>query len=50
MSKHHQPVFLCSGCSHYIFEGESVWHIMGEQYCCRCIRKARKEAFLDEAD
>ena len=45
-----QPVFICSGCGCTIFEGDSVWHVMGEQFCEQCIREAREEAFLIETN
>lgn len=43
-------VYVCSGCSGLIYEGDSVWHIMGEQFCQECIDKAREEAVLHDAD
>ena len=42
-----RPVFVCSGCSHGINEGEFVWHIMGEQFCNQCIRRLREVAVFD---
>lgn len=45
-----QCVYICSGCSGLIYEGDSVWHILGEQFCQECIDKAREEAVLHEAD
>lgn len=40
-------VFICSGCSHDIYEGQHVWHIMGEQFCKRCMIAAREVAIFD---
>lgn len=40
-------VFVCSGCSHEIYEGDDYWDIMGEQFCERCIDRARGVAELD---
>lgn len=37
-------VYICSGCGAKIYPGDSVWHIMGEQFCELCIDKAKKEA------
>lgn len=45
--KEDRAVFICSGCSHDIYEGEFVWHIMGEQFCNNCIRAAREAAIFD---
>ena len=46
-----KPVFVCSGCSQPIYEGESVAHILGEQWCARCIDKATERAVkIDETD
>ena len=45
-----RAVFICSCCSHDIYEGEFVWHIMGEQYCNKCIRAAREAAIFDEPE
>lgn len=44
------PVYICSGCGGIIREGDSVWHIMGEQFCQECIDKAREEAVLHDLD
>ena len=38
------PVYVCSGCSTEIMDGEDYWDIMGEQFCERCIDKARGTA------
>ena len=38
------PVFVCSGCSTEIMDGEDYWEIMGEQFCEHCIDKARQIA------
>ena len=38
------PVFVCSGCSHEIMDGQDYWEIMGEQLCEVCIDKSRKIA------
>jgi hypothetical protein len=43
-------VYICSGCGQDIYEGEDVWHIMGEQFCERCINEARQEAYYDGDD
>ena len=42
------PVFICSGCGQDIYEGEDVYHILGEQFCERCINEAREEAVYDD--
>ena len=39
-----QQVFVCSGCSRPIYEGESVTHLLGEQWCVRCVEKATERA------
>ena len=41
-------VFICSGCSHEIYEGEDYWDIMGEQFCESCIEESRREAVYDD--
>ena len=38
------PVFVCSGCSREIMDGEDYWDILGEQFCEDCIDKARRIA------
>lgn len=38
------PVYVCSGCSRDIVDGEDVWELLGEQFCERCIDKARRIA------
>ena len=38
------PVYLCSGCSTEIMDGEDVWEFLGEQFCERCVDKARRTA------
>ena len=43
-------VFICSGCSGEILEGDDYWDILGEQFCEECIDKARQEAVYDEDD
>lgn len=40
-------VYVCSGCGNYIYEDDDVWHIMGEQFCEKCIEDARKVAHYD---
>lgn len=40
----HQAVFICSGCGNDILAGDKVWHIMGEQFCKRCIDNAEETA------
>lgn len=42
------PVFICSGCGQDIYEGEDVYHILGEQFCERCINEARQEATYED--
>ena len=39
-----EQVFICSGCNRPIYEGESVTHILGEQWCAQCINKATETA------
>lgn len=39
-----RAIFVCSGCDQDIYEGDYVYHIMGEQFCQRCIDNAREEA------
>ena len=39
-----RPVYVCSGCSERILEGEDAWHILGEVFCEQCIDEARSEA------
>ena len=41
-------VFICSGCSGSIMEGDSYWDILGEQFCEDCIDKAKAEAIYYE--
>lgn len=38
------PVYVCSGCSHDIVDGEYVWEFLGEQFCELCVDKARRTA------
>lgn len=38
------PVFVCSGCSREIKDGEDYWYILGEQFCEDCIDDARRIA------
>ena len=38
------PVYICSGCGGIIREGERVVHLLGEQFCLKCIEKATSEA------
>ncbi len=45
-----KAVFVCSGCSHEIYEGDDYWDIMGEQFCEECIDKARGVAEYDDFD
>lgn len=40
-------VFVCSGCNGDIVEGDDYWEILGEQFCEKCIREARREAVYD---
>ena len=42
------PVYVCSGCSKEIMDGEDYWEIMGEQWCEDCIDKARQTARAEE--
>lgn len=37
-------VYVCSGCSREIMDGEDYWEIFGEQLCEHCIDKARQIA------
>ncbi len=37
-----KPVFICSGCGCSIQEGDSVWHILGEQFCVSCVEAAHE--------
>lgn len=37
-------VYVCSGCSHEIKDGEYVWEFVGEQFCEVCVDKARRIA------
>ena len=39
-------VFICSGCSKEIYEGDDYWDIFGEQICEDCMDKAKREAVL----
>jgi len=41
------PVFICSGCGEDIYEGEDVYHLLGEQYCERCIEESTRVADED---
>ena len=38
------PVYVCSGCSQEIMDGEDYFEIMGEQWCKNCVDKARRIA------
>ena len=38
------PVYVCSGCSTEIMDGEDVWEFLGEQFCESCVDKARRIA------
>ena len=40
-------VFVCSGCSGKIREGDDYWDILGEQFCESCVDDAKKEAVYD---
>ena len=40
-------VFVCSGCSKEIVDGEDYWDIMGEQWCEKCVDNARRTAEYD---
>ena len=40
-------VFVCSGCSESIREGDYYWDIFGEQFCENCIKSAKREAEYD---
>lgn len=40
-------VYVCSGCGDDILDGESVWHIMGEQFCRDCIDRMEEVAMYD---
>lgn len=45
-AEHPPPVFVCSGCSHDIYEGDDYWDILGEQFCKECINNAHSWAEL----
>lgn len=38
------PVFVCSGCSKDIMDGEEYWTFLNEQFCEHCVDKARQIA------
>jgi hypothetical protein len=38
---------VCSGCNEKIYDGDSYWEILGEQFCWECIEKAREVAIYD---
>lgn len=40
-------VYVCSGCGNEIYDGEKVWHILGEQWCENCIYEAQEVAEYD---
>ena len=40
-------VYVCSGCSEPIYEGERFLHLMGEQWCEDCVDNAWEEAVHD---
>jgi hypothetical protein len=40
-------VYICSGCGEPIYDGQDVWHIMGEQWCEHCIDASREVAEYD---
>lgn len=40
-------VYVCSGCSHDIYEGEDYFDILGEQFCENCVSNARRTAEYD---
>lgn len=40
-------VFICSGCGKDIYEGDTYYDILGEQFCEVCIVDAKKEAVYD---
>ncbi len=40
-------VYICSGCSKEIYEGDDYWDVMGEQFCEECIDGAKREAVYD---
>ena len=39
-----KAIFVCSGCSRDIYEGDDYYEIMGEQFCENCIEEAKKVA------
>ena len=45
-----RAVYVCSGCSQDIYEGDWVYHILGEQYCEKCIDRAKEEAEFNDFD
>ena len=40
-------VYVCSGCSRDIYDGEDYWDILGEQFCENCVFDARRTAEYD---
>ena len=42
-----KSVFVCSGCSKNIYEGDYYYDILGEQFCEEWIDGAKKEAEYD---
>ena len=39
-----EPVYICDGCGHKIYDGDDVWHIQNEVYCEECIDSFRSTA------
>ena len=42
-----KSVFVCSGCNEKIYDGDSYWEILGEQFCANCIDDAKGVATYD---
>lgn len=42
-----KSVFVCSGCSRKIYEGDYYHDILGEQFCEKCIDDSKREAEYD---
>ena len=43
-----KPVFVCSDCAKYIYEGEVYLDVPNEQYCRECLVKHIKVAIKEE--
>lgn len=40
-------VYVCSGCSSTIYDGDDYYEVLGEQFCSDCIDSYRQEAEYD---